>query len=106
MRNSLLKFSIFLLLSVLPASGLRSQSSAFLSLDQALGIGLRQNLQVIIDSNNVEAATINNSPGNAGFLPQVNLNGSLNYTGSNIKQEYSDGSEINHNNTTCLLYTS
>lgn len=75
-----------------------AQSQDFLSLDQAISIGLHQNYQVIIDSNNVQAAALNNSPGNAGFLPSLNLNGFYTYSDNNISQQYSNGTELNHNN--------
>lgn len=82
------------------SSHLSAQSPPYLSLDNAISIGLQQNFQVIIDSNNVRAASINNSPGNAGFLPQLNLDGSIIYTGANIKQEFSSGTEVEQSNTT------
>lgn len=92
------------ILSVILLSGiclnLSAQSPAYLSLDNAISIGLHRNYQVFIDSNNIRSSAINNSPGNAGFLPRVNLDGSITYTGSNIKQEYSNGTEVNHDNTT------
>jgi outer membrane protein TolC len=82
------------------SSHISAQSPAYLSLDNAIAIGLQQNFQVIIDSNNVRAAAINNSPGNAGFLPQVNLDGSVIYNGANIKQKFSSGAEVEQSNTT------
>lgn len=77
-----------------------AQSSSYLSLDNAIATGLQKNFQLIIDSNNVRAAAINNSPGNAGFLPKVSLDASIIYSGANLKQKYSSGTEVNHNNTT------
>lgn len=75
-----------------------SKAQTFLSPEEAITIGLRQNYQVIIDSNNVHAAALNNSPGNAGFLPQLNLNGFYTYSANNTRQEYSNGTELNRNN--------
>jgi outer membrane protein len=75
-----------------------SNAQSMLSLDQALSIGLKNNYQIYIDSNNVKASSINNSLGNAGFLPQAALTGSAIYQGENIEQKYSTGSEVNRNN--------
>lgn len=76
-----------------------SKAQTFLSLDEAITTGLRQNYQVIIDSNLVKAAAINNSPGNAGFLPSLNLNGFYTYSDNNIRQQYSNGTELTKNNS-------
>lgn len=69
-----------------------------LSLDQAISVGLRNNYQIYIDSNNAKSSQINNSLGNAGFLPSVALTGSAVYQGENINQSYSTGTEVKRNN--------
>jgi len=75
-----------------------SSAQNMLSLDQAISLGLKNNYQVYIDSNNAKSFQINNSLGNAGFLPSVALTGSAIYQGENIKQSYSTGTEVNRNN--------
>ncbi|MBA3649691.1 MAG: TolC family protein [Chitinophagales bacterium] len=101
MLKNLLKHKLFVYLLVCFIwSGVNAQTIPYLSVDDAIVIGLRQNFQLIIDSNNVEASSIRNSPGNAGFLPQLNVNSNILYSDQTIKQQYSNGTELNHNNAT------
>ena len=71
------------------------QTQPFLSYDDAVKIGLQQNLDVIIAKNEAEISSIQNNIGNAGFLPkldwQTNLSGANNAT----NQKFSNGQEIN-----------
>ncbi|MEO5674110.1 MAG: TolC family protein [Chitinophagales bacterium] len=92
-----MKAFLFFILSTI-ANCAMAQSPKFLSLEEAIYTGLHQNYQVIIDSNNSEAAALNNSPGNAGFLPSLGLTGFYTYTDNNINQHYSNGTELNQNN--------
>ena len=48
-----------------------------LNLDEAIGIGLKNNFSIQIASNDTKIAVNNNTLGNAGFLPSVNLNGGV-----------------------------
>ena len=48
-----------------------------LKLDEAIGIGLKNNFSIQIVSNDTKIAVNNNTLGNAGFLPSVNLNGGV-----------------------------
>src|ERR1700761_7942485 len=61
-----------------------------LSLRQALDIALASNLGIRVARNSVDAATINNSYGVAGGLPQVSLTGSDIEQTVDIRQKYSD----------------
>ena len=61
-----------------------------LTLHDAVDIALRNNLGIQIVKNNITAASIYNSFGYAGGLPQVNASASDQEQSTNIKQEYSD----------------
>jgi len=62
-----------------------------LKLDQAIAIGLQNNFYILIAKNNTEIAINNNSIGNAGFLPKISANGTLNNTLYNYYTEDFDG---------------
>lgn len=66
-------------------------SQSYLSVDDALRIALEKNYDIIISQNNGLISKTNNTLGNSGFLPTVNLNGANNYGVSNINQEMSTG---------------
>lgn len=74
---------------VVISQALNSQST--LTLQEAIAIGLSNNYNIIIARNNVEIAKANNTLGNAGFLPDVNLNLGQNFNVNNTKQEFFSG---------------
>lgn len=66
-----------------------------LSLSKALETALASNPSVRILKNNQEAAKNNNSIGNAGMLPSIDVNGSISRSSAATKQEYSNGNKVN-----------
>jgi len=66
-----------------------------LSLSNAIETALKNNYSVIIVRNEEEAVKNNNTIGNAGFLPSVDLYGRASVADNNTKQKYSSGSEVN-----------
>lgn len=48
-----------------------------LNLEEAISIGLKNNFSIQIANNDNKIAANNNTPGNAGFLPNININGGL-----------------------------
>jgi outer membrane protein TolC len=80
-------FRLLLVLGLSSPFGLRAQD---LTLRQALDIALANNLGIQVSRNNVAIASINNSYGVAGGLPQVNLTGSDIEQTVDIRQKYSD----------------
>ncbi|HEU4717641.1 MAG TPA: TolC family protein [Bacteroidia bacterium] len=66
--------------------------------DDALQAGLKNNFDVIIAKNAAEADSIMNSPGEAGMLPTVSLNGSFGVNQNSIHQKYANGNEFTANN--------
>lgn len=63
-----------------------------LTLSQAIETGLQNNFEIIIRKNDVQIAENNNTLGNAGFLPSVNLTATQNNNISNTHQEAATGS--------------
>jgi outer membrane protein len=64
-----------------------------LTLFQAIKLCLENNYSIQIQKNNLEVADNNNTIGNAGYLPSVDVNASQNNVFSTGKQELNSGSE-------------
>jgi outer membrane protein TolC len=86
------------LLLLLALCSLHAAAQNLLTIDEALRIGLGKNYLVLIDSNVMRATGIRNSPGAAGFLPRLDLEAGATYSGQNINQEFSSGTEIDKKN--------
>ena len=72
--------TILLLLSITFSSLFIAQDSLFLSLSDAIKIGLKQNYEIQISKKNVEINKLLNTWGEAGLLPRINLSGSQDNT--------------------------
>ena len=68
-------------------SGLNLSGQEILTLSDAIRIGLENNYSIIIQKNDARIASNNNTPGNAGFLPVVNLSATQNNTFTDTRQE-------------------
>ncbi len=68
-----------------------------LTLDEAIATVLKSNFSVTIAKNNLQMESNNATPGNAGLLPQIDLNGNYSAAGVNTKQKYSTGLDVNKN---------
>lgn len=62
------------------------------SLPDLINTALDKNYQIKIYKNNLQLATNNNTLGNAGQLPSVDLNGTYSNSYNNTVQQFSDGS--------------
>lgn len=62
-----------------------------LTLEQAMDIGLKNNYDISIVRNNAIVASNNNTLGNAGMLPKVDLQASTGLANNATKQEFSSG---------------
>jgi outer membrane protein len=71
-----------------------------LSLFDVISAGLLNNYSIIIEQNNAQIATNNNTIGNAGFLPTIEANAGQNYTISTTNSKYLTGAEKNVQNAT------
>ncbi len=66
-----------------------------LSLREALRIGLESNFDIRMAKNDVLMAKESNTPGMAGFLPNVGFAAGSNFQSSNLSQKFSSGLEVN-----------
>ena len=62
-----------------------------LTLEQAIYIGLKNNYEINIVRNSAVMSSNNNTPGNAGMLPKVDLQASTSFANNSTKQEFVSG---------------
>jgi outer membrane protein len=65
-----------------------------LSLEKAIEAALKNNYSIIIAKNESEIAKNNVTRGNAGFLPEVNLNTGFSFASNDTKQEFVTGNTV------------
>lgn len=70
-------------------------SQKVITLDNAIEIALKNNYSIQISKNENEIYKNNATAGNAGMLPQLNLNASGTFADNNTKQEFSTGVVVN-----------
>lgn len=76
-------------------TGLKAQDT--LELTTAIQIGLENNYQIKISKGNQSISENNNTIGNAGFLPTLDLTASQRYTLENTSQKFVSGQDQNRN---------
>lgn len=86
-------FGIFLFLAV-PVWA-QNPSAPLLTLDDALQIALEANYDIRISQTDAAIAQRNNTKGNAGMLPTVNLVVNENFTLNTFQQKLANGTEFN-----------
>jgi outer membrane protein TolC len=65
----------------------------------AVSIALKYNYDILIARNSSSSDSVNNTPGNAGMLPTIAINGSESYSAANnIRQKFSDGTSSTSTN--------
>ncbi|MGD0755735.1 MAG: TolC family protein [Bacteroidales bacterium] len=65
----------------------------------AISIALKYNYDILVARNNASTDSVNNTPGNAGMLPNISINASESYSAANnIQQKFSDGTSLNSSN--------
>jgi len=67
------------------------------NLKDCINTGLENNFSLLITRNSEEIAKNNFTPGNAGYLPSLDLSGRHSGTLNNITQNYTDGSQAESN---------
>lgn len=86
--------SILLFLFISVSMGrLSAQTTDTLSFSELLSIALQNNYGIMISKNDYEVSRLNNTLGNAGFLPVAGASVSDNYSVTDNKMTYFDGSE-------------
>ncbi len=86
-RTAKISFRKTLLMLMVLFSGNILSGQEVLTLRDAIRIGLENNYSIIIMQNDARIAGNNNSLGNAGFLPELNLSATQNNTITNTVQE-------------------
>ena len=81
-----------LILLVLFGVGIKAQT--VLTLNEAIEIALKNNYDILLAKNAESITQINNTIGNAGMLPDVDLNVNQNLANTNINQKFSNGLEV------------
>jgi len=94
MKKTILNLSLILLFTPL------TYSQKLLTSEEAVGVALKYNYDILLAGNNASSDSVNNTPGNAGMLPNLNINGTESYSpGNNIDQKFSDGTLVSLSNS-------
>lgn len=83
-----IKFLLILIFSFYVA-----RAQQILTLEEAVSIALKNNFNILVARNDADIARINNTAGNAGMLPTIDLTGSGSYSVSDEHQKLSGGNE-------------
>ena len=70
-----------------------ADAQKILTVEDAVNIALKNNFDILVARNDADIAKANNTAGNAGMLPSLQMTGSGNYTLNNIDQKLSGGTE-------------
>jgi outer membrane protein len=87
----------FILILILPVAFTDAQ--ALLTSDEAVGIALKNNYDILMATNYAEIARLNNTPGNAGMLPELAVNSSENFSLNKVDQKLATGDENSYSNS-------
>lgn len=64
-----------------------------LTSEEAVGIALKNNFDILVARNDADIDKINNTAGNAGMMPSVSINGSDNFAANSVHQKNINGTE-------------
>jgi outer membrane protein TolC len=81
--------NIYIFLLLMLSSNVQAQN--LLTSENAVDIALKNNFDILVARNEANISKINNTKGNAGMLPTINVNGSGNYSYNNVYQKISGG---------------
>jgi outer membrane protein TolC len=99
-KNFISMKKIILNLSLIVFSILTTYAQNALTAEDAVSIALKYNYDILVSRNNATNDSVNNTPGNAGMLPKISINGSESYSpAENVQQKFSDGTLVNSSNT-------
>ncbi|OFY83946.1 MAG: hypothetical protein A3F72_06150 [Bacteroidetes bacterium RIFCSPLOWO2_12_FULL_35_15] len=88
----MLRSKIYILLFFCLCLGLSANAqTSQITIEKAIELALKNNYDILISKNQSDQATNNNSLGNAGMLPKVDLNASGSFATNATKQEFSSG---------------
>ena len=91
--------TIFIILTLtLGFAEIKAQElDSVLSVEKAVSISLENNFQIVLARNQTDIANNNNSFGNAGFLPTLDLSGNYEKSIQNTEQEFVNGETQSRN---------
>ncbi|MDR1098344.1 MAG: TolC family protein [Tannerella sp.] len=81
----------FIIIFACIACCIASHAQEIYTLEKCIGIGLERNYSIRIIQNEEQISSNNATPGNAGYLPIVDLSGGFNGTVYNYDYDYTDG---------------
>lgn len=91
-KKPIIAFSLFtLLLAIAPSM----HAQALLSLEEAIQMGLEHNYNIQLSKQNLAISEIENSLGNAGFLPEIAADGNYDRSRENTTLSFADGTDVN-----------
>lgn len=93
--------TILLFLTVISVA----EGQKIVTVDDAVQIALKNNFDILVARNDADISKTNNTPGNAGMLPSVQVNGSGAYQRNNVHQEVSGGTENNYPSLSTHTFT-
>jgi len=86
---------IILNISLLISFSISSLAQNIFTAEEAVSIALKNNYDILVAQNSASIDSVNNTPGNAGMLPNMAITGSNSYSpGNNTKQKFSDGTQL------------
>ena len=91
-RNDARKINISNLLIILLCFAITAPAqTSSLTIDQAIELALKNNYDITISKNQAQQAANNNTPGNAGMLPKVDIIASGSFADNTTKQAFANG---------------
>ena len=90
---------ITIILSLLIISLSVSHAQQLITAQDAVSVALKNNYDILVAHNSASIDSVNNTPGNAGMLPNIAITGSNSYSPSNnVDQKLSDGTQLTSSN--------
>ena len=78
---------------------------SLLTVEDAIGIAVKQNFDILISRKSADINAANNTAGNAGMLPNAGLNASDIFSYHNVKTNYADGTTSNAANAQSNIFS-
>ena len=93
MNKTILNLSLIILFSQV------TFAQNVLTAEDAVSLALKNNYDILVSRNNASIDSINNTPGNAGMLPNIAITGSESYSPDDVvNQKLSDGTQLTSSN--------
>ncbi|HEX2936859.1 MAG TPA: hypothetical protein VHO72_15995, partial [Bacteroidales bacterium] len=90
-----MKHKFYYILFFLSLISVSSWGQKAITVEDAIAIALKNNYNILLARNDADIDRINNTPGNAGMLPNIAANGSTNYTNNSMRTKQANDSIVN-----------